>query len=369
MAALTAAIDAKADMEKRAASAVHWLWITAAAVIFVVVWGAVVRLTSSGLSIPDWPLINGTLLPPFTDAGWSAVQEDYRLEAHRIGDDEFPPNLPVAEFRQAFWIEYLHRSLAAIVGIFFLFAFIQAMRTPAVKAKAEMSLYLLGTLLLSQAGLGGVVVKGALHAALVATHLVVAYVFWSLLIWTALSLARDGSVPAGGSRSAGYTPNRLAWATAAAALLQVAFGGLTAGTGGAEVANTFPMMGGSFFPPAEYLANASANGAGDNLLLNPVFVQFIHRWLPAALLGLFIALRVTTLRMPLGARALVAFRSISALLGLQIIVGVFNLIYAAPVVLSALHSAIALLIFGGLIVLMHDLRFESGEKVLATLKA
>jgi NADH-quinone oxidoreductase subunit M len=59
--------------------------VTAAATYLLVVWGAVVRVTNSGLGCPDWPLCYGGVLPPLDD--------------------------PQA------WIEWIHRTWAAVVGL------------------------------------------------------------------------------------------------------------------------------------------------------------------------------------------------------------------------------------------------------------
>jgi len=346
-----------AGINRSSSSVQRFLWVTIVLVVAVVVWGAVVRLTSSGLSIPDWPLINGSLLPPFSEAGWEAVQEDYRLEAIRLGKTGYPADLTVPAFRTAFWIEYMHRALAATVGLVFFWAMFQGFRNQAVKQKVEVNFFILAALLLAQAGLGGVVVIGALHSALVAIHLVVAYCFFALLIWTVLALTRREHSTAGGSRSAGFQPINWALITAVLTLLQVAVGGLVAGTGAASILNTYPLMAGSIIPPSDLLWNP----VDGSVVLNGVLVQFVHRWLPFLLLVAFIVLRFKTLRTPLGGRAVILFRATAALLGLQIIVGIFNLLYRAPVILSALHSGIALLFFGGMVVILHDLRYEAGE--------
>src|SRR5687767_8018998 len=36
---------------------------TVVLVFLLIVWGGIVRLTDSGLAIPDWPLANGKILP------------------------------------------------------------------------------------------------------------------------------------------------------------------------------------------------------------------------------------------------------------------------------------------------------------------
>jgi cytochrome c oxidase assembly protein subunit 15 len=320
----------------------------------------VVRLTGSGLSIPDWPIINGSLLPPFTDAGWQAVQEDYRQEAIRLGRPAFPVDLPVSLFRTQFWIEYMHRAIAAMVGIMMAMIFIFAFRSPPVKAKIEANLYILCTLLLGQAGLGGVVVIGALEAVMITVHLMVAYLFLAYLIWTAMELTDRRPVPAGGSRSAGLIPLRWAWITVGMIALQVAVGGLVAGLGHETLITTWPLMFGSFIPPAELLANSSVNGTAD-YPVNPLLVQFIHRWLPLLVIVAYVMLRMNIRSVPLGYSTKLIFRATESLLVLQIMIGIINVMYGGQTMISSLHSAVALCIFGGMIMALYDLRNNAGE--------
>ena len=339
------------------------LAIIAGLVFVILVWGAVVRLTGSGLSIPDWPLINGSLLPPFSETGWAAVQEDYRHEALRIGKSSFPADLTVSAFRTQFWIEWTHRAIAGVVGIVFLIAFIKVMRNPVVRKKAESSFYLLGGLLLAQAGLGGVVVMGALAGLLVAIHLIVAYVFFALLVWTALRLLDTEPVPDGGSRSAGLIPLRAILITTGLVMTQVFLGGLVAGDAKANLVTTWPLMFGGFIPPGELLWNDQWGGLS-NLILNPIFVQFVHRWMPLILLVAFAYLRIVTIRVPLQKQTRIVFRAADALFLFQIMIGITNVMFGAQMHVSALHSAVALCLFGALIVLLHDLRYSSGELAL-----
>jgi len=47
----------------------HWLFIFACIVAFLVVFGGFVRLTRSGLSITEWNPISGTV-PPLSEEAW-----------------------------------------------------------------------------------------------------------------------------------------------------------------------------------------------------------------------------------------------------------------------------------------------------------
>ena len=79
---------AKGSMNSRAISR---LFLALLVVLFIlIVWGAYVRLTGSGLSIPEWPIVNGSLLPPTSDSDWQAVYQKYYLEVFNITDDELP---------------------------------------------------------------------------------------------------------------------------------------------------------------------------------------------------------------------------------------------------------------------------------------
>src|SRR3989337_714101 len=78
------------------------LLATTILVFVLVVWGGIVRLSGSGLAIPDWPLAEGRVLP----------------RPH--------PNV---------LIEYVHRALAGLVGLLTLGAAIAIFRSVADRAR------------------------------------------------------------------------------------------------------------------------------------------------------------------------------------------------------------------------------------------
>jgi hypothetical protein len=72
-------------------------------------------------------LINGSLLPPFSEAGWQTVFDTYKTTYPGLTD-----GMSLGTFEMQFAIEYTHRLLAALVGIVFLVILLRAKKTPDV---------------------------------------------------------------------------------------------------------------------------------------------------------------------------------------------------------------------------------------------
>ena len=77
-------LGAKRSASPAQASVASWL-----AVLFLMLFalntiGGWVRLSGAGVAIPQWPIINGSLLPPFTDQGWAQVRASYDADQARL---------------------------------------------------------------------------------------------------------------------------------------------------------------------------------------------------------------------------------------------------------------------------------------------
>lgn len=121
--------------------------------IALMVMGAVVRATGSGLGCPDWPLCHGGLLP--------------------LND-------------RAAAIEWSHRSLAAFTGLIIL---IEVVLTVLQRPRRSVMAAALGVpvVLGIQVGLGREAVRRELPPEVVAIHLVTALVLLGLLVWIAVA--------------------------------------------------------------------------------------------------------------------------------------------------------------------------------------
>lgn len=336
---------------------IGWLNVFTFLVFVLIVWGALVRITGSGLSIPDWPVINGSLLPPLTANAWDDVIQDYHIEAERVDNPQLAPDVTVRKFKTMFWIEYMHRLLAAVAGIMYLVIFINAFKSKAVREKIQSNLTILFFLLIMQAVMGGIVVKSALTDMMVAIHLTIAFIFFAGLIWTSLSLSRTESQE-GESRSLGFTPLTLSLLLLILYACQVWFGGLVAGGGVGRIINTWPLIFGSIVPRGDLLMNPSFNNILQNFFSNQVLIQFIHRWLGFLVFIAFIALWVRTLKEQLLPRTRFALRAMGGMIALQILLGIFNVLFSTPTAISLTHSANSAATFGMLIIVIHDMRYS-----------
>ncbi len=203
-------------------------WIAAACTYLLIVLGAVVRITGSGLGCGDhWPLCNGRLFPSLKD-------------------------IPTV-------IEWSHRLVAAVVSMLVVGLALVGRRLrgsgspePGVRAA-----YTAVVLLVIQVLLGAVTVKTGLTPVMVILHLATAM----LLLGSLIAAARAPWIP---------TPD--SWIPLALAFITVLFGALTANLGAIASCGGFPLCNGQIIPHAGPLAA----------------IHWIHRLLAYTFLGYLI---------------------------------------------------------------------------------
>ena len=312
----------------------RWLIACAAMVFLIVVVGGITRLTRSGLSIVEWKPIAGTL-PPIGEAEWNAEFAKYReTPEYKLVNK----GMQLAEFKNIFWWEYIHRVIARLIGVVFLFPFLYFLIRRKIHGRLGIKLafiFLLGGL---QGFVGWYMVKSGLvkdphvsHLRLM-THLMLAVLLYTLLLSTAWQLrlgARNDQKNKGG------------WITVIAAFILLASGALVAGLKAGKMYNTFPLMNGAYFPPGvEWLSPSWTN-----LYENPAIVQFLHRNL-AYLFGMIVIVQVYQRRSEIAAAGIRHPLSLLVIVyALQVLLGVLTLLNAVPVSLGAIHQANALLLY------------------------
>lgn len=314
----------------------------------MVVLGGVTRLTGSGLSMVDWRPILG-VVPPLNDADWRQTFELYQQspEFQKVN-----AHMGIADFKNIFWLEYLHRLLGRLVGIVFLVPFL-LFACRGYISKEHWPRYFLMFLLGGAQGLLGwyMVKSGLVHDPHVSqyrltAHLVAAFLIYAYMLWVALSLKHPA---AGHGRHAWF---RLTAGLVSLISVTVISGGFVAGLRAGEIFNTFPMMGDQWIPPGL----TALEPVWRNFTENATTVQFDHRWLAITTFLGIVVYWFAAHKAGLPARSLKATNALLHTSILQVALGIATLVFSVPTLLAASHQAVAMLLFTAALYVLHSLR-------------
>jgi cytochrome c oxidase assembly protein subunit 15 len=265
-------------------------WMAAAATYLLIVLGAVVRITGSGMGCGDhWPLCNGQLFPPLDDIG-TVIEWSHRLVAALVSA------LVAALAVYAWWLQ---RSV--IPGL-----------PPGVSRVSRAPFVALGLLVL-QVLLGAVTVKLELPPWTVILHLGTA-----MLLLATLLVAARGPV---GAQHAAPLPVPLL----ALAFVTVLFGALTANLGAAAACIGFPLCNGQLWPSAGGLA----------------VVQWVHRLLAYALAASVVLSAVRSKRRGMW--------GVGGLVLVQVALGAVTVLLGLPPGLQAAHVAVGAAVWAAVV--------------------
>lgn len=195
-----------------------FIWLataTALLTIGLIVFGAIVRVTDSGLGCGnEWPLCNGTIFPPLD-------------------------NLTA-------WIEWLHRLFAALIGVFgilTLIAAVRAYRAGRVHKLALQATVAAAILFFVQSALGAIVVVLDLPPTSVTLHLGTA-----MLLLAALLVAAISPVHRPTRENVNDRFTALVYVTTALSFIIILTGALVRGSGATLACVDWPLCNGTVFP-------------------------------------------------------------------------------------------------------------------------
>jgi cytochrome c oxidase assembly protein subunit 15 len=325
-----------------------WLLVLCGLVFAMVVLGGVTRLTGSGLSMVDWRPLMGWL-PPLTEGEWQRVFEMYQQSPEFL---KVNSHMDVHDFKEIFWLEYLHRLLGRTIGIVFLapFVFFVAKRYIQLQEWPKyLLMFILGGL---QGVLGWYMVKSGLidnpHVSQyrLTAHLVAAFLIYAYMFWIALSLLYPND-----------NDRRHPWFARSVAMLglvaiTVISGGFVAGLKAGMIYNTFPLMGTEWIPPGLM----ALDPAWRNFTENMTTVQFNHRVLAVTTFLVIIVFWWRGRGADLPRRAKTASNALLVTAVLQVSLGIATLLLAVPTALAATHQGVAMLVFTVALFLVHSLR-------------
>ncbi len=329
-----------------------WLLVCCAMIFAMAVIGAVTRLTESGLSIMEWAPFSGAL-PPLSDAEWQRV---FALYQQIPEYQETNRGMTLEEFRQIFWLEYVHRLWGRLIGVVFLIPLVWFWLRRRLRpglAKQLWGIFALGAL---QGFMGWYMVASGFadrtdvsQYRLVA-HLLLACAIYVYTLIIALRLLLPAGPEEGGGRLAGLRLGLIALAVLLVAT--IASGGFVAGLNAGFIYNTFPLMDGRLVP-ADYDALSPWSA---NLFENVAAVQFNHRVLAVTTLIAALVLWIGSWSAPLSGFARRMMALLAAVAALQVALGISALLLVVPVWLGALHQAGALTLLTVAVCALHGLR-------------
>lgn len=335
----------------------NWIYTFVAVAMFLVVFGGFVRLTRSGLSIVEWNPVYGTV-PPLTQQAWQQEFAKYQLTPEYI---KVNSGMTLDQYKVIFLLEWFHRFVARFAGLIFAIPFFIFFFKKTIPRKEIWLYVVLGFLFLAQAIMGWIMVSSGLedrpsvsHYALTA-HLFLALTLIGMSLWTAF-----------GHRF-GFLSNKAKWSTASkivaaglfVLLIQIAYGGFTAGLKAGHISDTWPLMLGQLIPRGLL---SQVQPPLLNMVDAPATVVFIHRWL--AFVGLIVAVWIYWLirKQNFQAEILKGINLTLVLVVTQIILGILVILYDVNIPLALIHQANALALFAATIYVLHRLRAADAKE-------
>jgi protoheme IX farnesyltransferase len=267
--------------------------------ILLVTVGVIVRATDSGLGCPDWPLCHGQLLPPLGDANA--------------------------------WIEWVHRTLAAIIGFeilgLALLAWLDHRDRRSLLWPSVASVALVGF----QAWLGRETVRLGNSGESVTAHLAAAMLLVALLVFVTVRAGFPARLGSGGD---GQRFTLLAAFASLATFALLLFGSHVTATNAALVFPDWPLMNGSLFPALTELTSP----------------HVLHRWVAAIVGAIVVALAVIATWTQRDHPTLVRLSVTAAVLfAIQVVVGGLQVLTQLSAWTQTLHLALGAVIFGMLV--------------------
>jgi len=273
--------------------------VTLVTALVLVTLGVVVRVTGSGLGCPDWPFCYGKILPPV---------DDYKA-----------------------WLEWIHRTVAAVIGIEILGLAILAFRD--YRGRRSIVWPAFGAVLLVgfQAWLGRETVRLGNSGESVTAHLASAMLLVGLLVYLTVRPGFPARQASGGA-SQHFTLLAAFGAIVGYALLL--FGSHVTATSSTLVFPDWPLMGGTFAPQITDVTSA----------------QVLHRYVAAIVGVIVLIIAIVAARTQQAHPAIVRLAVWAAgLFGIQIVVGGLQVLTGPAVWAQVIHVSLATVIWAMLV--------------------
>ncbi|NNL57610.1 MAG: COX15/CtaA family protein [Pseudomonadales bacterium] len=325
----------------------------------VVMLGAFTRLVDAGLGCPDWPVCYGHVLWPMEAQEIAAANARF-------------PDTPVESDKT--WPEQVHRLLASSLGLFCIALLLIAARQRYAfgdhSYPFKLPLLLLAMVIL-QGMFGMWTVTLKLWPQVVTAHLLGGFATLSLLVLLTLRLQGGGWQLGQPQVMAALRTRRYALVCIGLLLLQIALGGWTSSNYAALACPDFPYCQTSWWPQMDF-------AQGFNLLqdIGPNYLGGVMD--SAGRTAIHVSHRIGALLVTLAILILCArlwrlgfnsarrwARLLLVLLGLQVALGISNVVFALPLWVAVAHNAGGALLLVTLVGLCQRLFTVSASNTLA----
>jgi cytochrome c oxidase assembly protein subunit 15 len=330
-------------------SVMKWLFTFAFIVAFLVVFGGFVRLTRSGLSIVEWNPISGSM-PPIGQQAWQDEFTKYQKTPEYI---KVNSSMTLDEYKFIFYMEWLHRNIARFAGLIYAIPVFYFLFTKKIPFKEFGIYFVMGLLFITQAIAGWVMVASGLvdrpsvsHFNLT-IHLLLALSLLGLALWTGFGHKYGFSALA--KKAKWSTPSKLAVTFLGILLIQISYGGFTAGLKAGHVSDTWPLMFGKLIPPNLFSSFI-------NIFEAPQTIVFIHRWFAFVVLAAVVYLYTVVRKNNYQSDLFKGLQWFIAAVTLQIILGILTILSYVNIVVALMHQAGAIALFALTIYFIHRFR-------------
>lgn len=311
-------------------------------------------------------------LPPLSEADWASEFFKYQSspEFHLLNS-----RMTLEEFKSIYWMEWIHRLWGRAIGLTFVLPAIYFIGRRRVSKPTIAVLGGIAGLIGFQGFIGWWMVKSGLKDDLFApgsqprvsqyrltAHLGTAFVCYTAMLWTGLSILRTNKLLSMNPEVARSTlaalrhPSLKVFKRSVAGLALLVFttamsGGFVAGLDAGLIYNEFPYMGLGLTPPKSELFDEFYSRDPEhndlywrNALENPSLVQLDHRILATTTFTSVMALWAysaysPTMRKLLPKAAKKGVHGVVGFVWLQVILGISTLIYLVPLPLASAHQA------------------------------
>ncbi len=288
----------------------------------VVVLGAYTRLSDAGLGCPDWPTCYGQI-----------ITTSNNIDGITYWDAKA-------------WKEMIHRYAASLLGLVIIVISVISVFNKNIPKNSKVTSVLLVFLVVFQGILGMLTVTELLHPVIVLGHLLGGMTIVSLLFWLFISCHDNAYNYVCYYSKKGYYFTIL---TLIVLLVQITLGGWTSANYAAlSCGNDFPTCLGYLLPQvADFSQVISVQPLGINYEYGVlesgarVAIQLLHR-LGALVTISFVLVLVFLLKNNRNMQKII--KTMLFLLGLQLILGILNVVLSLPIFIAIMHNLVALLL-------------------------